>query len=164
MANDLETLRAEMQAFLEESEMAVFYGYHRMLDTLVQVSWDTERHPDFREFLTAARKSGATLIVFHEQTFSLDQIDDALEQLEEVDLSREEKRSLEGRLRQLQAYEGFTCSLDLSFSLEGRVYVYELRTEWYDTLNDILAELDAAIEDEEEEDNEGPIGGYFSRN
>ena len=53
MALDLETLRTEIQAYLDESGAAVFHGYHRMIDTLNQVSWDTEQHPDFREFLIA---------------------------------------------------------------------------------------------------------------
>jgi hypothetical protein len=103
------------------------------------------------------------IIVFNHQAFSLDQIDEALEQLDETDFTREEKRNYETRLRQLQGYEGFTCSLELSFSLDGRIYVYELHTDWYETLNNILAELDTAIEEAEEED-EGPIGGYFSNN
>jgi hypothetical protein len=163
MAQDLETLRAEMQAHLEKSSMPVFHGYHRMLDSLMQVSWDTERHPDFREFLETASKAGAKLVVFNQDAFMLDQIDEALEELETCDFTREEKRHYETRLRQLQAYEGFTSSLQLSFSLENRVYVFELHTDWYESMNDILAELDAASEAQEDEE-EGPIGGYFSNN
>jgi len=41
MALDLETLRTEIQAYLDESGAAVFHGYHRMIDTLNPVSWDT---------------------------------------------------------------------------------------------------------------------------
>jgi hypothetical protein len=159
MALDLETLRKEMQAHLEKSAMPIFFGYHRMLDSLIQVSWDTEGHPDFREFLETAHKSGAKLVVFNQEAFQLDQIDEALEQLETADFTREEKRHFETRLKQMQAYEGFT-------SLEGRLYLFELRTDWYDSLRDLLSELDLATDpftDEEEE--EGPIGGnYFSNN
>jgi hypothetical protein len=166
MALDLETLRKEMQAYLEKSGTPIFYGYHRMLDSLIQVSWDTEQHPDFREFLNTAQKSGAKLIVFNQEAFRLDQIDEALEELETADFTREEKRNFETRLKQLQAYEGFTCSLQLSFALEGRLYLFELRTDWYDSMQDILSELEMAADpftDEEEE--EGPIGGgYFSNN
>lgn len=152
-----------MQAHLDKSELAVFHGYHRMLDSSSHVYWDSERHPDFREFLAAARKAGAKLITFHHQAFSLHQIHEALDQLEEVNFTREEKRNMENRLRQLQAYEGFTCSLELSFSMEGRIYLYELHTDWYQSLNDILAELEAAIETDED-DEESSLGGYFSKN
>jgi hypothetical protein len=165
MALDLETLRKEMQAHLEKSGMPIFFGHHRMLDSLIQVSWDTEGHPDFREFLETAHKAGAKLVVFNQEAFQLDQIDEALEELENSDFTREEKRHFESRLKQLQAYEGFTCSLQLSFALEGRLYLFELRTDWYDSMRDILSELELAAEPFDEEEEEGPIGGgYFSNN
>src|ERR1700685_3032974 len=99
MGLDLETLRAEIQAYLDDSGLAVFHGYHHSTDSVVQVSWDTERHPNFREFLSAGQKAGVKLFVFHYESFSLDRVDDALEQLEETDFTREEKRSYEARLR-----------------------------------------------------------------
>jgi hypothetical protein len=163
MGLDLETLRAEIQAYLDDSGLAVFHGYHHSADSVAQCSWDTERHPNFREFLSAGQKAGVKLFVFQHESFSLDHLDDALEQLEETDLTREEKRSYEARLRQLHAYDGFTCSVELSFSLEGREYVYQVHADWYQTLNDIMAELDAALQ-EEDEDNGGSMGRYFSRN
>ncbi len=163
MALDLETLRKEVEMFLNESRTPVFHGYHRVLDALNQVSWDVEKHPDFREFIDAGRKAGAKIIVFSHRAFSLDQIDEALDQLEDSNLTREEKRNFETRLRQLQAYEGFTCSLELSFSLDGQIYLYELYTDWYQAMNDILAELDAFV-DVEEEGGDNTLGGYFSKN
>ncbi len=66
-------------------------------------------------------------------------------------------------MRQLRAYEGFTCSVELSFTLEGRIYLYESHTEWYAALNEILAELDAASGNEDEAED-GSMGGYFSNN
>ncbi|MBV9405572.1 MAG: hypothetical protein JO211_09535 [Acidobacteriaceae bacterium] len=162
MALELESLRKEIQSYLEHSGIAVFYGYSQMTDTLNQVSWDTEQHPSYKEFIAAARKAGAKLIVFHHQAFSMDQIDDALERLEETDLPREDKRNLESRLRQLQPYEGFTCSVELSFASDGRIYVFELHTEWYEALGDVLAEIEAAAE--EEESGDSTLGGYFSNN
>lgn len=161
MALDLETLRTEIQTYLDELGMPVFYGYPQMTDALNQISWDTQTHPDFKEFVGAARNAGAKLIVFHHEALSLDQIDEALERLEDSEFTREEKRNYETRLRQLQAYEGFTCRLELSFALDGRIYLFELHTEWYDGLNDVLAELEAAAEEESED---GALGGYFSNN
>jgi hypothetical protein len=162
MPQDLETLRSEIEDHLQKSGIAVFFGYHRMLDALLQVSWDTARHPDFREFLEVARLSGAKLIVFNQRAFSLDQIDGALDQLEECDLTREEKRHYENRLRQLQNYEGFTSSLELSFTLDTRVYLFETHTDWYEAFTDILGELDAAVDEQDEESDS--LGGYFSNN
>lgn len=162
MALDLESLKAEIQTYLEASGIPVFFGYHRALDTLTQVAWDVESHPDFREFVATGRKAGAKLLVFTSLAFSLDQIDEALEQLDASDLTREEKRNFETRLRQLQAYEGFTCSVELSFAVDSQVFLFGLHTDWYKSLNDILAELDIATDEDPGDDD--PLGGYFSKN
>lgn len=164
MGLDLETLKTEMQAYLTREGMTVFYGYSRSMDSPTQVYWDIENHPDFREFLDAGRRAGAKLIVFYHRAFSLDAIDEALDHIEDSDLPRDEKRSFESRLRELQAYEGFTCAIELSFDIDGRVYLFEIRTEWYEALNDLLAEIDAATEDVEDNEDHGPISGYFSKN
>ncbi len=163
MPQDLEKLRSEIESHLQQSGLAVFYGFDRALDGMLQIAWDTERHADFREYLQTAQAAGAKLIVFNQQAFSLDQIDAALDQLEECDFTRDEKRQYESRLRQLQSYEGFTSALTLSFSLDGRDYQYEVHTDWYEAFTDILGELDAASE-EQEIDEDGSLGGYFSNN
>jgi hypothetical protein len=167
MALDLQTIRAEMLSYLHSNDFAVFHGYSRMLDSLPFVYWDVEHHPDFRAFLDVAGKAGVKLVVFHYRAFTLDQIDDALERLEQTTMTREEKRSFEIRLRELQAYEGFTCTVELTFDYEGRIYIFELRTDWYENLTDILSEIDESTDysdDDEEENNEGPMSGYFSKN
>src|SRR5579875_67011 len=164
MGLDLEALRTEIQAYLDDSGAAVFHGYHHASENAGPVLWDTERHPNFREFLSAGQKAGVKLFVFQHESFSLERLDEAMEQLEETDLTREEKRAYEARLRQLQTYDGFTCSLGLSFSLEGRGYVYEVHTDWYQALNDIMVELETAFQDEENEDSDGSMGRFFSRN
>jgi hypothetical protein len=163
MALDLETLRTEIVAHLTSTGMPVFHTSHHALDPLNQVYWDVNANPDYRAFLLVAKQAGAKLIHFHHQTLSADQIDMALNELEDSDFSREEKRSYETRLRQLRDYEGFTCSVELSFCLDTKVYVFEVHTEWYESLTDIISELDAA-EQEEEEDEDGSLGGYFSNN
>lgn len=161
MATDLETIRTEIQTHLEQSNLAVFHGYSSVTDS-ISVYWDTERHPDFRGFLHAAEKAGARLVVFYHQQFSLAEIDEVLQELEDSELSRDEKRAYESRLRDIQKYEGFTAVVELSFAVDGRAYLYRLNTEWYGAWEDILAEIDAATDESDEE--EGPISGYFSNN
>lgn len=161
MATDLETIRTEIQTHLEQSNLAVFHGYSSLTDS-ISVYWDTERHPDFRGFLHAAEKAGARLVVFYHQQFSLAEIDEVMQELEDSELAREEKRAYEGRLREIQKYEGFTSVVELSFAVDGRSYLYRLNTEWYEAWEDIVTEIDAATE--ESDDEEGPISGYFSNN
>lgn len=164
MALDLETIRQEMLAYLAKNDFAVFYGYSRLVDDLPFVYWDTVHHPDFREFLDSARKAGVKLVVFHHRALTLDQLDDGLERLEQTKLSREEKRSLEMRLRELQTYEGFTAVVELTFDFDANTYAFELRTEWQESLTDILAEIDASLDYEEDHGDNDSMSGYFSKN
>lgn len=164
MKQNLDSLRAEIPDYLESRHLVVFHGYSRITDSLPVVYWDSLRHPDFRVFVQAGESAGVSMMVFHARELSGELVDDALARMEESELPREEVRSYDRRLRELRAYEGFTCEIELSFDLGPRTYMFNLRTAWYDELEDMLDEIDAAYP-APEEDDDGPIsGGYFSRN
>jgi hypothetical protein len=166
MHTNLDALKAEIEGHLERDGFNVFHGYSRLLDSLPVVFWDTDRHPDYADFLKAAKAADVKMIVFHQREFSRTHVEDALERLEDLDLPRDEYRSLQRRLKDLLVYEGFTCTLELSFDFQGRIYIFDLRTEWYEELTDVLEEIEfyQPDEEEDEEEEEGPIGGYFSKN
>jgi len=164
MNANLDTLKNEVEKYLAEKGFNVFHGLSRIMDSLPIVYWDCERSADFRAFLDVAQRSGATLIVFHHEEFTPDNIDEALDQLEAAGMPAEDQRTMERRLKELRAYEGFTCTVELSFDHEGRIYVFDLRTDWYNELTDIVDEIEMYGSDVDEEDDNGPIGGYFSRN
>ena len=91
-------------------------------------------------------------------------MEDALDHLSEASaLDRDERRAIEMRLKEVREYSGFTCQIELSFDLAPRVYIFDLRTEWFDELND----LTDRIEDAYRQNGDGSDalgGGYFSRN
>jgi hypothetical protein len=164
MKLNLETLRSEIQEYLESRGIVVFHGYPRSGEPSASVFWDTEHHPDYRMFLAAAEAAGARLVTLHAREFTGEMIDDAVERLEESDLPRDEQRAIEMRLREMRGYAGFTCQIELSFDLGPRVYVFDLRTEWFDDLDDLLDRIDDAFGGEDEEDEEPLGGGYYSKN
>jgi hypothetical protein len=164
MKLDLDHLKQEIEEHLQAEGFLIFRGHSRLSGSTPFVHWDTEQHPDFRMFLEVAKQAGVRLIVFHRREFTPDYLDDAADQLEAADLPREDKRRLERRIAALRGYEGFTCLLELSFDREGRTYCFSLRTEWYEDLLDLLDEIEASYPEEEEEEGEEPMGGYFSRN
>lgn len=165
MTRDLDTLKNEIPAHLEANGFVIFYGCSRSMDDPHVVNWDIERHPDYEAFLKAAREAGVKLIVFHHRDFGAGNVDEALERLEECGMPLEDSRSLERRLRDMRIYEGFTCALELSFDYQDRAYMFELRAEWYLDFLDALDEIDVHYSHgDEDEDEEGPIGGYYSRN
>jgi hypothetical protein len=165
MPLDLSAMKTEILAKLEQEGFATFYSDSGR-DTLNIIYWDVKRHPELEKFLKTAKSCGCTLIVFYERTFSQVSIDDTLERLEACEMSREEKRSYEGRLKELEKFEGFTCELEVSFTHGGQAYLYQARTDWFEEFEDIFADVAVGETEmfEEEEDDDGPITGYFSRN
>jgi len=61
----------------------------------------------------------------------------------------------------MQAYEGFTCQIELSFGHAQRTYVFEVRTDWFDELNDLVERIEYSCQDE---GDENPLSGYYSNN
>jgi hypothetical protein len=162
---NLDTLKTEIEKYLEEQNFAIFRGFPRVLDTLPIVHWDCERFPNYKAFLQTAKAAGATLVVYHQHEFTTEQIDSAMERLENGQYPHEDFRTIETRLMELRAYDGFTCALELSFDHQGRIYVFDLHTEWYDDFQDLLDDLNLigdGLDDDDERDN--PMSGYFSKN
>jgi hypothetical protein len=163
MTLNLDELKNEVLIYMEAEGFVVFHGYSRLADADSFVAWDTDRLPEYRSFLGAAKKAGVKMIVYHFREFSPTHLEDAEERLEDAEFSVEERRNIDRRLRELHNYEGFTCALELSFDYEGRVYLFNLRSEWYDDYLDLVEELDAALPEGEDDDDDS-MGGYYSRN
>jgi len=164
MKPNLDTLKTDIEHHLEESGLAIFYGYSRAIESVPVVYWNCDQYSDYRLFIKAAQTAGAKLIVFHQHRFSDEQVEDALEQLTASDLSREEHREFERRLNEMRVYGDFVCSIELSFDHEGRVFLFDLRTDWYDEFSEILDEIQALDTESDAGDDDTPIGGYFSKN
>jgi hypothetical protein len=163
MSLNLDELKNEVLKYMEAEAFVVFHGYSRLADSDSFVAWDTDRAPDYHAFLSAAKKAGVNMVVYHFREFSATHLEDVADRLEDSDLTADERRGIERRVRDLRNYEGFTCALELSFDYQGRVYLFNLRAEWYDDYLDLVEELDAAIPDDDEDEDDS-MGGYYSRN
>ena len=163
MTPNLDSLKLEIQDFLEAEGFPIFHAYSRMMDSDGIVYWNCEEYPDYKMFVKTAKSAGALIMVYHHRQFAADQVNDALDRLETIEMPRDEARKLERRLKELRVYEGFTCAIELSFDLASRIYVFELRTDWYEELSELMDDLEMLGGDIEPEDEE-PLGGYFSKN
>jgi len=161
---NLDTLKREIQEYLNASEMAVFRSNPGGLEGLPMVLWDSEKYPDYQMFLDVARKAGVKLVLFATAELEASDLDELVEQLEACELTRDERRELEGRIRELRVFEGVTCTLELGFDLDGRLYVYEVQPDWYDDFLNLEEEISAHLSDDEEYDDGDSLGGYFSKN
>lgn len=162
MRPNLDTLQTEIERYLEELGVAVYYAYSRAADSMPTVYWDCEQHPDYKLFLKAAVSAGAKVIVLHRREFSSEDVDDALDQLASCELPREESREYEHRLNAVRIHDGSVCEIELSFDLQGRVYLFDLRTEWFDEYSEVLDEI--RLLSAESDEDEPPMSGFFSRN
>ncbi|MDQ2899203.1 MAG: hypothetical protein M3Y07_05305 [Acidobacteriota bacterium] len=162
---DLDTLKSDILHYLEGSEFAVFRGHPGALEEFPMITWDDERYPDYQMFLDAARKTGASMIVFASREFEAEEVDDSIEELEECELTRDERRDFERQLRAYRSREGVTCSLELAFDHHSRMYVYQVNPDWY---NDFLAVCDEISahhpDDGDDEEEKDSFGGFYSSN
>jgi hypothetical protein len=164
MRPNLDTLRREIEQHLESRGMAVFRSYPRA-DSESSLNgaifWDSENHPDYREFVEAAWAAGARMMTLYAREFTADIVESSLVQLSDTELERDERRALEARLNEMRAYQGFTCQVELSFDHAQRTYVFDLRTDWFDELNDLVERIEDSYQDE---GDENPLSGYYSNN
>ncbi len=163
MKLDLDRLKTEILEYLGARNFVVFHGESRLRDSLPVVRWNSEHYPDYRKFVEVAKQAEVNLIVFHDRPLTADAVEEALARLEDCDLPPEEQRSLDRRLRDLNDCAGFTCVIELSFDYQGRLYLYDLRTDWFEDFLDCTDEIEAALEQEDEEEG-GSMKPYFSRN
>lgn len=163
MRPNLDSLSEEIQQYLASEQFIVFRSLSRAAEGPPYVYWDSGRHANYKAFLECAQQLGLRLVHFHTREFSQAHREEALDQLEDADLPRDEKRALTRRIEELAVYEGFTCAVELSFDYEGRVYLYEIQTEWYEEWHDILDEVEAALPGDKEP-GYGTGGGYYSNN
>jgi hypothetical protein len=164
MKQNLDSIKNEIVSYLNANGFLVFHGFSRNVDVTPEVEWDTFHYPDYKDFLEVAKQLGVKLVVLHHRDFSSSIIDRALDEISGSGLDYQEQRQFEQRMRELSMYDGFTCMVELSFDHQDNVYMFELRTDWYNELNMILEELDLAsgVDADDEEDN--PLGGYYSKN
>ena len=161
---NLDTLKREILEYLETAGFAVFRSSPGGLEGLPMVLWDVEHHPDYQAFLDVAKKAGARLILFAVAEFESGDLDELTEQLEDCELTREERREYEGRIRELRIFEGVTCSLELAFDLNSRLYVYEVQPDWYEDFLNLEEEINSRFTDETDTEPGDSLGGYFSKN
>ena len=162
MFANLEQLQREILAQLNERDLVVFRSYPRGPEIGADaVYWDSDGHPDYHDFLDSAQAAGVRMVTLSAQTLTPEMIEDALEHLGSTRVERDERRTIEGQLKELRRYEGFLCQLELSFSLDRRTYIFEAATEWYDDLTELLERIENSFGTAQDQ---SPLGGFYSNN
>jgi hypothetical protein len=162
---NLDTLKREILEYLEANGFAVFHASPGSLEGLPSVFWDSDGHPDYQAFLEVARKSGTAIVLFATSEFQSDDIDALVAQLDDCEITRERRREFESRLREMRIFAGVTCDLELAFDYNSRLHVYQVQPDWYEEYLGIEDEIISALADDDDDmDEDEPLGGYFSKN
>jgi hypothetical protein len=160
MELNLELVRAEIEEYLESSGIAVFHAFPGIDEDAPVVQWDTDHYPDYRPFLAVAEAAGIRMVALHANEFRDEVLDEAQKRLEYSTIGGADRTTMERRLREMRRYNGFTCQIELSFDMAPRSYVFDLRTEWFQELSDMLDEIEEASESPEPP----APSGFFSNN
>jgi hypothetical protein len=102
MRQDLDTLLAEIEQRLESRGMAVFWPRESEGCLAEAVEWDSDNHPDYRDFVEAAYAAGGRVVALHARPFRSDVVDTALTRLSKSRLDRHEREQVEGRLNEIR--------------------------------------------------------------
>jgi hypothetical protein len=167
MRLNLDSLRGEIEEHLRSRGMVVFQSFPSFGDPEPMVFWNTARHPEYTEFVAAAEAAGARMMTMFSREMEEDLIEGALGRLDDAVMENDERRSIASRLKTMRGYTGFTCEIQLSFDSPSRTYVFDLRTDWFNDLNDLIDRIEECCEeedDDEEEPDDLAGGGYFQRN
>ena len=95
-----------------------------------------------------------------EDEFSEEELDEAIDLLETTDFDRDSQRSYQSQLEELRGFIGMTAGVELGFLHDGVLFSYQVTAEWYDNFLSIVDMIDATTG----EDDDAPLGGYFSNN
>ena len=167
MTHNLDSLKQELLDYIAGEEFGIFKAQTGGNQGFPKVYWDTERYPEYQSYLNVAKTAGVSLIIFGHREFEAAEIDDALEQMNDCELGRDEQRSIENTLADLRPYVGSTCIIEMAFGYQGHMYVYELMTEWFQTfmdMSDLLVAASANGDDDGEDESDSSFGGYYSKN
>jgi hypothetical protein len=167
VTDNLDSLKQELLDYIAGEEFGIFRGQTGGNEGFPKIYWDTERYPEYQAYLNVAKLAGVSVIIFAHREFEAAEIDDAVEQIEDCEFSRDERRSIENNLAELRAFVGSTCIIEMAFGYQGHMYVYELTTEWFQTfmeISDLLIAASSANGDNDEDESDPSFGGYYSKN
>jgi len=166
-------LKDEIPEYLRREALAVFRVEPEMWPGDRAVWWDTDRAPDYREFVASAKAAGIRMMLYFDEDLTENKVADVEDALELARVEPAEFREYSRRIAELRSYLGFTGRVSLGFTLDGFFFWYEMEAPWYEDLQDLLEELHLfgsgyapvdAEDDDEDDDKEPPMGGFYSRN
>ena len=154
MQDDLTSLKDDMTAFVEGHGMRRFHGYVQA-DEVPSVAWESAGNPDgWKDFVELSKGSGATFLTMSSFTLKREDVDWIIDNLRNSHFADDEEVE---EARWLHSYVGRTGFVQLGWTHQGVVFLYEVSTEWYDRyqrLMEMAEEFGGVAFDETDQDDE----------
>lgn len=133
MADDLHALKDDMNAFIVGHGLQRFHAL--VSEDMNSVLWDSANNLDsWKDFVELAKGCGIAFLTFSEDTLERDDLDFLLERLEGSEVNSEEM----DEARWLKAHVNKMGFIQLGFSYQGTMFLWETSTPWYERYQQLL--------------------------
>ena len=139
---DLSVLKDDMIAFIEGHGMSRFHGYVDY-EEVQCVMWEMGDNPDgWKDFVELGKAANSPFLTMSEFVLEKADIEILLEHLREENFPEVGTPEID-EAQYLVNFVGRTGFLQLGFSYQGVMYVYETSTEWYDRFQELMESIDS---------------------
>jgi hypothetical protein len=134
LPDDLSTLKDDMNAFILGHGLLRFSAY--IPEEVQSIMWDAGDNPDaWKDFVELAKASGIAFLTVNDVALASEDLDILVERLQHSSVPDDDEIEDARWMRRFIGKVGF---IQLGFSYQGSVFLYEVSTEWYDRYQQLL--------------------------
>ena len=138
MADDLHLLKDDMHAFIVGHGLGRFHAY--VGEDMNSILWDSAGDADsWKDFIELAKTSGVGFVTMSDDQLEREDIDFLIERLQS-------STSLDDELddaKMLRQHIGKVGFIQLGFSYQGTMFLWEVSSSWYDKYQMLLESTDS---------------------
>ena len=138
--DNLLSLKDDMVAFIAGHGMRRMNGF--VTDDIPSVLFEDDDNPDgWKDFVELGKAANSPFLTMSEFVLEKADIEILLDHLREENFPEQESPEID-EAQYLVNFVGRTGFLQLGFSHQGIMYVYETSTEWYDRFQELMEAID----------------------
>jgi len=152
MAEDLSSLKDDMNAFILGHGLSRFQGY--VTEDVHSVMWDPRDNAEsWKDFVELAKHAGAAFLSMDEEVLQRDELEYLMQRLQHATYPSDDDME---EARWLRQYVGKTGFIQLGWPHQGIMFLFEVSTEWYERYQHLLDLVEdfggVAIDDIDQDD------------
>lgn len=151
--DNLISLKDDMVAFIAGHGMRRMNGY--VSDDIPSILFEEDNPDGWKDFVELAKASGAPFVTMSEAVLEKSDIALLIEEIRDQMYPDDESPEVDDAERLLR-HVGKIGYLQLGFSYQGVMFLFEIATEWYDRFQDLMETVtdlgSIVVDDRENED------------